>query len=136
MKEKWKYWKPAEFITQDYEVTRFVYGSNGTYAIIESNDEDKASIKINFGYRVELCRITNERSLNYTVCNVQNMNGDNFFVGKSFFIVENSKLIEWLEKESAGLMECFELKHFVFLNDNDFIDIISHCDPDIKVIKK
>ena len=47
------------------------------------------------------------------------MNGDNFFVGKSFFIVENSKLIEWLEKESAGLMECFELNHFVFLNDND-----------------
>ena len=70
------------------------------------------------------------------VKNVKKINGKDFFIKHGFFIVENSNLIKWLVTESGGFIECFELKHFVFLNYNYFFDIVAHSNPDIEIIKK
>jgi hypothetical protein len=49
--------------------------------------------------------------------------GSGFFDGKIFFEVINSDFLQWLSKNSSTISDFMELRHFVFVDDNMFLDI-------------
>ncbi|MBN2837208.1 MAG: hypothetical protein JXM74_00455 [Fusobacteriaceae bacterium] len=53
---------------------------------------------------------------------------------KDFFIISNSKYIEWLNIESCGISGYLELKHFCFLCADSILDVISVENPIIKIL--
>ena len=134
IEENWKYWIPSEGITSSYVLANFTYGSNGVTVILEHIEGGHPIYKLDFGESTELCRILEERSATLTYSAVTKNKGKDFFVKKSFFIVENSKLIEWL-KEESGYLEHFDLKHFVLMNDDSVFDIVAQSDPEIEIIE-
>ncbi len=137
MEEKWLQWIPFK----GAEYTKYIESLNYTYDGVEiilflEFSDSKLTEKVSLKFNIEYASICDERSkLMLLKCLYSNYPEDFFSKGRLFFI-ENSKLIKYLEKESGGIMKSFELKHYVLMDDDDVFDIISHGEPEVKIMKK
>ncbi len=60
---------------------------------------------------------------------------EDFYANYNLFKVENSNYIEWLNKSSCGITKEFDLQHYVLMDRDSVIDIISYEKPEFKDIK-
>ena len=51
-------------------------------------------------------------------------------------VVENSLFLKWFHEESQDVYEGDNLKHFMIFTGEEFIDIISHVNPSIRVVNQ
>ncbi|MCF7799866.1 hypothetical protein K9L05_02445 [Candidatus Babeliales bacterium] len=137
MEEKYILWNPSPIITDDYVVKTITYGTDGTIVILESRiDSKKNLIRLKFGAAADSYMVSDKNFRQGLYKKLKNI----FFDEKDYlkyggrFLVENSKFIKWLI-EISGYLECFELKHFILINENAVFDIVSRIDPCIEVIK-
>ncbi|MCF7799867.1 hypothetical protein K9L05_02450 [Candidatus Babeliales bacterium] len=135
MEEKYIRWKPSPIITDDYLVETIIYRPEETIVILSIIEPEKKLIKLNFKDSVVLHRVCDEgvrQDLYKILENTFHERNHIKYGGR--YLVENSKLVKWLVKES-GCLDGSELKHFILMGDDDIFDVVSHSDPDIEVVK-
>ena len=68
-----------------------------------------------------------------TVARMLHENGKGFFNGWLAYQVSDSEYIEWLTKESVGVIEPERVRHLVFVAGNDIVDVLSLDYPTVTV---
>lgn len=124
MLERWYEYDDSNIPIDTYEVSEIVQNSEGTIIKLVGKENN---IDVIFGF-VDSLRITDEgrRIRTYNeVAGIQKYREN--FVGNPIYKVEQSKYVEWIEKESAGF--CGDVEHYVIITENDLIDIISTFPP-------
>ena len=58
--------------------------------------------------------------------------GKDFYANYNFFKLENSNYIKWLNTSSYGITEGMGLQHYVLMDRDSVIDIISYGEPEFK----
>ena len=52
-------------------------------------------------------------------------------LGKTFYLVEKSEFLEWMERQTFGVKRAADFNHWVVAAANDWIDIVSKGKPRI-----
>ncbi|MBO0466622.1 hypothetical protein JZO73_03640 [Enterococcus plantarum] len=124
MLERWYEYDDSNIPIDTYEVSEIVQNLEGTIIKLVGKENN---IDVIFGF-VDSLRITDEgrRIRTYNeVAGIQKYREN--FVGNPIYKVEQSKYVEWIEKESGGF--CGDVEHYVIITENDLIDIISTFPP-------
>jgi hypothetical protein len=103
--------------------------------ILASSENFEKKIVVSFG-----CIISHSNFLslsrNKKVEKIEKEFGIGFFDGKSFFEIFNSEYAKWLAKNSGGIFEESELRHFSFVDKKMFLNILSiHGPKEIKQVQ-
>ena len=135
MKEKWDIWNPSNLITKDSFLETIAYTNKGIFILFKSLNKEKNKIKLNFYGDVVLYRVCDEGVRLNLYEDLIDAYGKDFMAENKYFIVTNSKLIKWVERES-GYLDVFDLKHFVLTNANSIFDVVAKNYPEVEIVKE
>jgi len=129
MQEEWVKWNPTNMPEGNYYVTAMIQNGDGTKVILEN---EKNAIEIFFDGVPVIVRTSVEGIRMRTWGEVQfKYNDKEFFRNWFFYMVENSKLSQWVEEECCGVYEARELSHYCIVTGTELIDVIATFDPTI-----
>lgn len=127
MNEKWEKWHPVEGLPEKVDLPNLCFDKNGLRLEMVGVDHYE---RIIFQYESTLSfRLTDEgrrlRLLSYL-----NDNYGKDFLGKwSFFKIMDSPYVRWLNEETYGIYEQYEVEHHAFLTTNEVVEVISATMP-------
>lgn len=132
--EKWKKWLPIENLLPKYNIFSIFDYYKGLEIILSDINDNENKIKIIFdGVDISYRRVA-EGFRYKKILEIDDVYGKEFYSKWTFFTIYNSKYIEWLNIESCGIYENFELKHFYFLCADAILDVISMENPIIEIL--
>lgn len=134
MKEKWIKWVPNNEIGGRYSLDCIRDDSDGLIIEMSECTDENKKIKIVFEGYAWTYRNTNESFRLATVEKVANEYGQEFFSNWSFFKVENSSYFEWVMSECYGIYKDYNVRHFVFMGPEWFVDVVNIDEPKIEII--
>lgn len=126
----WKRWEPQALITGKYEINSIVDSDQGLFLHLSRNS---FKVVIHFENSVYAFRKTEETFRQIMIHDLSIHFEKKFYAEWTFFKVENSSYIQWLEKQSGGLAGMFSIQHFVFLGLNSIVDVAVTYEPKIIV---
>lgn len=129
MNEIWKAFKLDEKLCDSYDVSYIMQNSEGT-SIRLIGDLNEIIVRFCF---VDSFRVTDEgrRLETYNSVDIIQEYREDFY-GNPIFLINNSKYVDWIKKESLGF--CAEISHYVIITRDDVIDIISSEQPKIEIL--
>lgn len=120
-------WFPRDFeINSKVIFERIAYGPQGMTVELREVQGEKRPLLLRFEELPTAIRITNE-SLRLASLPALPMN-----MHTSFYVVENSRLLHWLNMESLNIYEKDGLFHLAILTD-EWIDLICNEQPTLAV---
>jgi hypothetical protein len=130
--EKWtKKSFPVDFSGKYFinSVSDYVFNESCEFnLILSSSVEIEKNIVVSFEYVISHSNFLSF-SRDKRVEKIEKEVGIGFFDGKSFYEVFNSEYAKWLAKNSGGIFEESELKHFSFVDKVMFLNILSKNGP-------
>ncbi len=126
-KNSFNLWTPISPIPKEVQVEAIYDDWEGFRILLRCDD----------GVNSKMLRILFENNLSYS-------NTDESFllrrwgqmpesiVGNIFYLIKDSSYIEFFTKQSAGLYEKWDIKHYAIYTISDCIDILSMTEPKIE----
>ena len=137
MKEKWIKWIPIINLNKKYNI-KLITDNIDSFEIVLSASNVK-DIKVEFNNSIDAYRCTEEGLTLNLLNRLEKQYGKEFYTQWSFFKVENSEYIKWLVNDYGGFdneyAELIGLKHYVFIDDNNILDVIARYEPSFKLIE-
>lgn len=135
MKEKWNYWNPIDRVGSGYFISKLCENVDCFEVILSHEGDDKDKIRILFEDSVWAYRSTYEGFRTELMGHLSNKYGSDC-LGRIFYEVENSKYVEWVMKESSGITENMNLRHFVIIGLESIVEVIDNDPPTVTLIKQ
>lgn len=135
MKENWIQWGLEKELDEKYYINKIDDNSDTFLVFLTSNYNDEEKIIIEFKTLVHSYRSTTESGRLSKIDYLDKKYGKDFYSRWTFFQVENSEYVSWLERESCGIFSLEDLSHFSIIASDAVIDIISNKIPEITVYK-
>lgn len=135
MKEQWTYWEPISGLSKKYH-TKLISNSFKKGFVINLVDDNNKKISIRFTGTVISYRITDESYIFDTLTFLENNYGKDFYGDWTFFKIENSEYVEWINKQTYDVYQDIGLKHFCILASDLRLDFITTYEPEVKYILK
>ena len=131
MEEKWKKWIPIEGVSKDLNLSSITFDNNGLLIKL-CGQLDKEELEVSYE-SVFSFRSTDEgRRLNL-LNTLSEKYGKDFYKTWSMFKVEFSPYINWLNKETYGIYESYDIEHHVYITSNDILEVITAQTPSFKI---
>jgi hypothetical protein len=121
--EKFKAWRPTEDVPRRLTVIGLKDEDEGLEIYLRPGVADKRTLRIRFrdviAYR---CIDESFRMETWTAIEAPG--------SLNLLEIANSHWIAWLEKESGGVLEEFDLTHYAIFTDDDCIDVVVRSPPE------
>jgi hypothetical protein len=135
MQEIWKKWYPTSDVSGGFYIDSVCDDYiNGFVVTLSKEDNDQELLKISFPDSVESYKRTDETYYCEFLHNLDAQYGRAFYSDWIFFQVEHSDYLKNLSKESYGISDTRNLKHFVIIAIDSTLDIINTCEPKVEII--
>lgn len=132
MIEKWTKWEPVMDLPDKIFLEKLIDDKKGL--TIEFNDElETTEIIVNFENSVVSYRNSDEGKRLNTLEFLNEKYGKIFYSNWSFFKVNNSLYLKWLNDETYDMYTDYNIEHYVFLTSNDIVDVLSSYPPKIRI---
>lgn len=132
LEEEWIKFNNFKIPEEEFIVSSLEQDASGTRIVLASKVH---KIIVFFDGIPVLLRSSEEGMRMRTWGEVQLMYSDKLYFRKSFlFEVKKSKLVKWCIDESCGFYEESQLKHYCIVTSEEFIDIVSTFEPEIKIL--
>lgn len=125
MNNIWKRWEPKIELKNKYYIDTIKDEDN---LIIELSDEvgtEKIIMRWDGCITSYTCTEESSRSILYD---------NNELTKWTFFKVENSQYLKWIEYQSLGIEQGDKLIHYCIIGINSVVDIIARYDPEISLV--
>ncbi|MGM7684692.1 hypothetical protein ACSVDA_21530 [Cytobacillus sp. Hm23] len=130
--ERWERWTPVDCLPSIIYNNSLIDNREGL--TLEFNDGySEIKIIIRFEFGALTYSNTDKGYLVETINYLQNNYDKTFFSSWPLFKVTNSKYLKWFLEESSDLYESKEISHYVFLTQNDVIEVLSIHTPLITI---
>lgn len=129
-KEHWQKWEPFNGFPNEIWLESLLQDRNGLKIQFECNDGKK--IDIIFGYTALSCRVTDEGDMLQSINYWSEEYGNDFFTWP-LYKSNNSSFIKWFNEESCEKFVDKTLEHYVFITEDDVIEVISATPPQITI---
>ena len=127
-KEYWEKWKPLREFPDKIWLESLLQDRNGLKIQFESENDKK--IDIIFGNTALSCRITDEGDMLQSINYWSEEYGDDFFTWP-LYKSNNSSFVKWFNEESCKKFADKNIEHFVFITEDDIVEVISTIAPNI-----
>jgi len=134
MQEGWVRWEPIKGLSNKYDVKSLLISADGLMITLSADSNESHTVKVAFVSSSGAYRQTNDQSKITLLSNeLSQRYGEAFLSNWTFFKIENSAYLAWLEQESCTWSTYYEFNHFCLLGKNSFIDIAARLEPDVKI---
>jgi len=118
----------------DYYIKSVEYCSEGLIITLTCN-EQKDILKIKFNGFIESYRYGSENYRTKILEKLEKNSSHNISNKFHYFYLEKSKYLTWLDDESYTITSANKSKHYMFIDKNSVLDVITWYDPEIEIIK-
>lgn len=132
MTEQWSRWKPIEGLLSKYDLDTIIDNEEGLKIIFDC-DQKKVTVFFKNGAASYIKTDATLRS--YLIGDLTKEYKAIFYASWTFFKVENSLYLSWLEVQSCTISQGYELQHFSFITDNFIIDVATSGEPIVEHIE-
>jgi len=134
MTEKWEVWTPIDGMieTSGYILEQIGFVEDDLQVIMRGK---KDKLRFVFDGIPWSYRITNESHRVRTFGKLFDVHGEGFLADWSFYKVIDSNYAKWVLEESSGFYDDENLKHFVFMGLEWFVDVIDIAEPKVEFIE-
>lgn len=129
--EIWKHYQPIEGLEENYNLIGVDDSPKGLKLLFSSQDKDSKGVEVVFDRFYESYRCTEEGGRYRTLCDLIKRYGRGYMASSIFYLVENSRYVDWLVYESHDALEKKDLLHFAFLSTGVYVDVIAVHHPKI-----
>lgn len=132
MQEQWMRWEPIKGLLANYDIDAIFDTQEGLKIILECNQK-KVSVLFKNG---AASYIKTDETLRYKkICELSEKYEGNFYASWTFFKVENSEYLKWLEVQSCTISQGYQLQHFSFMTDDSILDVATSGEPIVEDIE-
>ncbi len=132
MIESWERWEPIPNLARCHDVEKVVESfQNFSLEIIELETDQNNKILLDFGKTVQAYRNVYETFRVMLFTKLRNKYGTDFYANWTFFKVQDSEYIKWIEQRSNTSCSSIKLSHFSFLFNDSVVDVIASQEPKI-----
>ncbi|WP_236690778.1 hypothetical protein [Lysinibacillus xylanilyticus] len=128
-KEHWQKCKPLNEIPNKIWLESLLQDRNGLKIQFESENDKKIDI-IFWGNTALSCRITDEEDMLQSINYWSEECGDDFFTWP-LYKSNNSSFVKWFNEESCEKFADKNIEHYVFITEDDIVEVISAIAPQI-----
>lgn len=132
MIEQWSKWEPDNKLPDKVYLKRLIDDKNGVLLEFTSTDETTIII-VSFGESVVSFRNSDEARRLRTIQFLDKTYGKDFYARWSFFKVNKSSYVKWLNQETDDIYAEYNVEHYVFLAADDIVDVLSTYPPNVSV---
>jgi hypothetical protein len=135
MEEKWVKWKPQvyhEAFENTLDMKKIIQDQDGLQIYFSIKDNKEEQLIVIFTGLIMSFRNTDEGYLLDTLSTVSKAPENPLKSKWNFFVVENSKYIEWLDIQTFGIYKGV-VSHYLFKTPNDIIEVLSPSEPHITI---
>jgi len=136
MKEQWTRWEPIKGLKETYDIESLSNSTKGLEMILGEYDNEKNKIKISFENSVLTYKQTNESYRIYFFGKLKHLYTKNRITNNNFFKTNDSPYIQQFLKESNRISDTSSLIHFLIMDDELVVDIISDYEPTVEIINE
>ncbi|QHE50866.1 hypothetical protein [Pontibacillus sp. HMF3514] len=129
-KSHWQKWEPFDGFPNKISLECLLQNKNGLKIQFESYDEKK--IDIVFGYSALTLKVTDEGDMLKSINYWSQEYGNDFFTWPVYKST-NSSFIKWFNKESCGKFADVTIEHYLFITEDDIVEVISATPPQINI---
>lgn len=126
MSEKWIRWEPIEGLLANYDIDAILDLEEGLKIILKC---DQKQVNVFFKNGAASYIKTDETLRCYLIGSLSKQYGRDFYASWTFFKVENSEYLQWLEEQSCTISQGYDLQHFVFMTDDSILDVATSGEP-------
>ncbi len=134
MEENWQRWELGSELSSKYYIETISDSINGFRILLSDANNESKKVEVLFEDSVHAYRSTEESFRQYTINNLDERYGTEFYRDCSFFKVTNSEYIHWLSSQSYGIAEAESLYHFSFLAVDSVLDVVAAYEPKICIL--
>ena len=127
-KEHWQKWQPLNEFPNKIWLECLLQDRNGLKIQFECKNDKK--IDIIFGKAALTCRMTDEGDMLQSINYWSEEYGDDFFTWP-IYKSNNSSFVKWFNEESCEKFADKNIEHYVFITEDDIIEVISAIAPQI-----
>lgn len=135
-REKWIQWIPIEGLGQKYLITNVVHDLKNFRILLTDAENERKKIRIVFEQSVDVFRRTTRQERLRTLAWLEKQHGRVFYESSTFFKVQHSAYVAWVEEGKAGFFGPQNLEHFVFLDDNNMIEVVDNGEPRVEFVRE
>ncbi|MFC1895034.1 hypothetical protein ACFLYH_03740 [Candidatus Dependentiae bacterium] len=124
-------------LNKRYNIKSIIDSIDGFEIILSTNNSK--DIRVKFNDNIDAYRCVEEGLTLNLLNTLKKQYGKNFYTQWNFFKVENSEYIKWLANDYGGFDDEYAkligLKHYVFIDDNNILDVIARYEPKVEFIE-
>lgn len=129
MTERWMRWHPRNIPEKLYQISEIHDDITELRLLLVAEDDTSLRIWVVYDQMICAYRSTDESFSLKRLGELHKTLGLSFYSNWTFFQVSRSTYIAWLEAESLGEFFANEYKHFVFMDENSIVDVVSASEP-------
>lgn len=129
MEEYWERWRPYPDLAPQYGVVTYKENSDEFRILLFDEKDWSKEVWVVFDTTVEAYRTTDESYRLQTIYFLNDKYGGEFYASWTFFKVQNSLYLKWLQEESEGTFAPDQFQHFAFIDDDLILDVVCMHEP-------
>ena len=133
-KEQWIRWNPKINLTTVYFVSNRRFFGNSLEIFLSDSYGKEEDLKFTFNNSVFFYNITDENCRILRIVYLEKNYTKEFCADWTFFKIYNSEWLNWISGLSKNEIDTSLLTHFVFVDDDIYLDVISSKEPEIATV--
>jgi hypothetical protein len=130
-KEQWTRWEPKINKTIHYFICSERFFGNSLEIFLSDFHEKEKDLKFTFNNSVFFYNTTDEGCRILRIAYFDKTYRKEFSSGGPFFKISNSEWLNWISSSSENEVDVNLLTHFVFVDDNVYLDVIASKEPEV-----
>ncbi len=131
MTESWERWEPVSGLAKKYYVEKIEELDEAFSISLVDYNNDSNKILLDFNYLVDSYRSVYGTFRHKLIVELDEKYGSDFYGHWTFFKVNNSEYLKWLNQESYTITSSLSLIHFSLIAIDAVVDIIAYDEPKI-----
>lgn len=127
--EKWIRWEPVAHLAAQYYIDSICEDSKEFKIVLSEFNNKESELQVIFKSSIYFYEKTDDTFILSIINDLYERYGKEFYTEWTFFKVENSCYIQRLLKQSSGIGDSYNLKHFVFIAVDALVHVITDEDP-------
>lgn len=126
--ETWSFWKPIENISTQCAVDEVI--STPTHLVIFLSDDERSyNVLFDFSQNFLVYKVAEEACAIRLLYDLDAKYGEGFCNASALYMIENSSYLNWLAKQSEGILDDQNVRHYCFFGVNYLVDVIASKPP-------
>ncbi len=134
MTGQWIQWKPIPGLANKYNIVEISDNVKNFIIFLSESGNEKNKLKLIYEVSVDAYRSTEESFRDATMLQLKQKYGGEFYWNWTFFKIQNSEYLQWLAKESLGIVDPHTYTHFSLIATNSIVDIVTTYEPKVEII--